>query len=75
MAITPNISAQTILENNAGESSLESSLFDAVIIALTNAPESDDVTKKVTILIKETTIRMLAPGYCSKNAKSDAEIS
>ena len=42
----PSISAQTILENNAGASSLESSLFDAVIMALTNAPESDDVTKK-----------------------------
>ena len=49
MEITPSDNAQITLKIIGG-SSLKFSFFAAVNIEVTNAPESDEVTKKVNII-------------------------
>ena len=74
MAITPKDIAQIILKIIGG-SSLVFSFLAAVSIEVTNAPESEEVTKKVRIMTIASPIRNCENGNCSKKTKSETAIS
>ena len=70
----PKDTAQTIRANMGGSDSKSLSL-DEDSIEDTRAPESDEVTKKVRMIIIDNPIKPLENGDCSKNENKAIEIS
>ena len=73
-AMIPREIAQTTLRIIGG-SYWAFSLFAAVNIEVTNAPESDEVTKNVKIITIYSPIRIGEKGNCSKKTNSEIAIS
>ena len=73
-AIIPREIAQTTLRIIGG-SSWAFSLFAAVNIEVTKAPESDEVTKKVKIITIDSPIKIGENGNCSKKTNSEIAMS
>ena len=73
-AIIPREMAQTTLRIIGG-SSCAFSLFAAVNIEVTKAPESDEVTKNVKIITMDSPIKIGEKGNCSKKTNSETAMS
>ena len=74
IAITPRDIAQITLKIIGG-SSFVFSFFDAVNIEVTKAPESEEVTKKVRMMVIARPINNFENGNCSKKTNSETAIS
>src|SRR6056300_962059 len=74
IAITPSDIAQITL-STIGGSSFVFSFLAAVNIDLTQAPESEEVTKKVKKITIANPINACEKGNCSKKTKSETAIS
>ena len=73
-AIIPREIAQTTLRIIGG-SSCAFSLFAAVNIEVTKAPESEEVTKNVKIITIDRPIKIGEKGNCSKKTNSEIAMS
>ena len=74
IATTPREVAHITLASIGGSSSCLLFL-EAESIEVTNAPESEEVTKNVSMMTIEAAIRILANGNCSKNTNKEIDIS